>query len=92
MTTSIIQHTLQLIAERDPDFKIKKLWVQLDNPTGENKNNTVHGYIANLVQQGIIEEGEVCHLVIGHTHEDIDMFHAIHSALLKSTCTCCFVR
>jgi hypothetical protein len=84
MTTTIIQHTLQLIAERDPDFKIKKLWVQLDNPTGENKNTVVHGYIANLVHQGVIEEGEVCHLIPGHTHEDIDNFHAIHSALLKS--------
>jgi hypothetical protein len=34
----------------------KKLWVQLDNTSGENKNNYVMGYLALLVETGRFEE------------------------------------
>jgi hypothetical protein len=55
MTCTIIQQTLQILQERDPTFNIKKLWIQLDNPTSENKKHTLHGYSATLVHQGVIE-------------------------------------
>jgi hypothetical protein len=59
------------------------LWVQADNASGENKNHTVLAYCAWLVSRGVFKTVQVNHLLVGHTHEDIDAFFAILSMALK---------
>eukprot|EP00974_Lingulodinium_polyedra_P110998 10735663-Lingulodinium_polyedra.AAC.1 len=49
--------------------------VQLDNSSGENKNNTVLRLMAWLQARGAIRVGSIGFLATGHTHEDIDMEH-----------------
>ena len=52
MTSSIIHDVLQQLWEEAPGYRPEKLWVQMDNTSGENKNNFVMGYGGLLVQLG----------------------------------------
>ena len=61
----------------------RHLWLQLDNCGGENKNHPVMAYCALLVAKGALDSVTVAFLPVGHTHEDVDGFHAVHSKSLK---------
>ena len=61
----------------------RHLWLQLDNCGGENKNGPVMAYCGFLVARKIFETVTVAFLPVGHTHEDVDGFHAVHSRVLR---------
>jgi len=48
------------------------LYIQLDNTTGQNKNQFVHGFFYLTVHLKIFRYVEINGLPVGHTHEDID--------------------
>jgi hypothetical protein len=57
------------------------LQIQADNCTPENKNI----YMFALVGLGYFQEVQLCFLIVGHTHEDIDQRFSIISNMLKRT-------
>ena len=54
--------------------------MQLDNTTGENKNETVLGFLAWLCAVGTFKKVTLSFLPVGHTHEDID---AVFGVLMR---------
>jgi hypothetical protein len=52
----------------------RKLLLQLDNTSSDNKNHTVFAYCAWLVATGVFEHVSVRFLMVGHTHEDVDAY------------------
>ena len=61
------------------------LRIQADNTTRENKNIYMFAMCASLVGLGFFKEVQLCFLVVGHTHEDIDQRFSIISNTLKRT-------
>ena len=50
-----------------------KLYLHMDNCSGDNKNYTILGFCNFLVvAEGVFEQVKVGFLPVGHTHEDID--------------------
>ena len=63
----------------------KTLYLQLDNTSGQNKNNYLMAYLSLLVESNIFTSVCVSFLPVGHTHEDVDqMFKIFKQALLKA--------
>ncbi|KAF4731195.1 hypothetical protein FOZ63_018687, partial [Perkinsus olseni] len=58
--------------------------IQLDNPTGENKNRFVFGYLAELVYEGLLTRVDIGFLPPSHTHEDVDMRHSQYCRYLAN--------
>lgn len=58
----------------------RRLHLQLDNTTSENKNNTLLGCVALLVAWGVFEDATVFFLPVGHTYNELD---AAFSPLIK---------
>lgn len=58
----------------------RRLHLQLDNTTSENKNKTVLGLVALLVAWGIFEDATIFLLPVGHTYNELD---AAFSPLIK---------
>ena len=50
----------------------KKLFLQLDNSTKDNKNRYVMTFCSLLTARRVVKEVIVGFLIVGHTHEDID--------------------
>jgi hypothetical protein len=61
------------------------LRIQADNYTRENKNIYKFALCAALVGLGYFQEVQLCFLIVGHTHEDIDQRFNIISNTLKKT-------
>src|SRR5579875_34557 len=61
------------------------LRIQADNCTRENKNVYMFALCAMLVGIGFFQEVQLCFLLVGHTHEDIDQCFNIISNTLKRT-------
>jgi hypothetical protein len=61
------------------------LRIQADNCTRENKNIYMFALCATLVGLGYFQEVQLCFLIVGHTHEDIDQHFSIISNTLKRT-------
>ena len=61
----------------------KKLFLQLNNSTKDNKNRYIMAFCSLLTAQRIFKEVMVGFLVAGHTHEDIDAHFSYLSKLLK---------
>ena len=61
----------------------KKLFLQLDNSTKNNKNRYVMALCSLLIAQKIFKEVTVGFLVVSHTHKDIDVRFSYLSKLLK---------
>jgi hypothetical protein len=61
----------------------KRLYLQFDNSTKDNKNRFVMAFCSLLTARGIFKEVTVGFLVVGHTHEDIDAYFSYLSKLLK---------
>lgn len=62
----------------------RKLFLQFDNCTRENKNRFLFSYVESLVQLEVFDDIIVGFLPVGHTHEDIDQSFSVTSARLKS--------
>ena len=60
-----------------------KLYMQLDNCSGDNKNYAILAFCNFLVDQGVFEQVDVGFLPVGHTHEDIDQGFSVLSRHLK---------
>jgi hypothetical protein len=64
-----------------------QLQIQFDNCWRENKNITVFGFAAYLVQIGLFESVLFSSLIQGHTHEDVDqMFSNLSKAYWSKNC------
>jgi hypothetical protein len=59
------------------------LKVQLDNPTGENKNHDVFSFFGLLVGVRVFDEVHVSFCVVGHTHLDIDQVFSRYSVAFR---------
>ena len=62
----------------------KKLYLQLDNSTKDNKNKYLMAFLSFLTARGVFKEIQVGFLLVGHTHEDIDAYFSHLSKALKS--------
>ena len=60
---------------------LRKLYLQLDNSTKDNKNKYLMAFLSLLTTWGVFEEIQGDFLSVGHTHKDID---AYFSHLLKA--------
>lgn len=58
----------------------RRLHLQLDNTTSENKNSTVLGFVALLVAWDVFEDATIFFLPVGHTYNELD---AAFSPLIK---------
>ena len=75
-TCEIVSWTLTLLVKKhNVDLTTSHVHLQLDNASGENKNNTVFQFAAYLALRGLCASTSVGFLQSGHTHEDIDMEH-----------------
>ena len=61
----------------------RKLFLQLDNSTKDNKNRYVMAFCSLLTAKRVFKEVTVGFLIVGHTHEDIDAHFNCLSKLLK---------
>jgi hypothetical protein len=68
LTCTIIANYLATLG----DVSQKRLFLQLDNCSGENKNWLVLQFLSMLVDMKIVKAIEVNFLPVGHTHIDID--------------------
>lgn len=59
----------------------RRLHLQLDNTTSENKNNTVIGAVSLLVGWGVFHEAVIFFMPVGHTFNELD---AAFSPLIQS--------
>lgn len=61
-----------------------RLWVQSDNTVKEVKNSVSASMMSSLLLAEYFEEAGHHHLPVGHTHEDIDAFFGLVTALLTT--------
>jgi hypothetical protein len=64
---------------------LSTLQIQADNCTRENKNIYMFTFCAALMRLGYFQEVQLCFLIIGHMHENIDQRFSIISNTLKRT-------
>lgn len=58
----------------------------LDNTSGDNKNKYVYSMLGYLVAVGMFKEVEIIHLMVGHTHNDVDaVFGVLAKRVLHAT-------
>ena len=78
-------HRILLSLFRDGSRPIPpKLYLQLDNTSGQNKNSYVLAYLQFLAQT-LFQEVELNFLPVGHTHADVDqMFKVFKGAMDRS--------
>lgn len=62
----------------------RKLFIQLDNCSRENKNRYVMGYLEMLVSACVFDSVECGFLPVGHTHEDVDQAFSSTSSRLRT--------
>ncbi|KAF4680107.1 hypothetical protein FOZ60_014048 [Perkinsus olseni] len=85
MVIESFERTLAVLRDTDGLPKSGFLHIQLDNPTGENKNRFVFGYFAEKVYEGHLKRVDFGFLPPGHTHEDVDMRHFQYGCALKES-------
>ena len=62
----------------------RRLHLQLDNTTAENKNQTIIGVIALLVVWGVFHEAVIFFMPVGHTYNELDAaFNPLITSLLR---------
>ena len=59
--------------------------LQLDNATGDNKNRFVFAFCSLLTYHGVFQEVYINFLIVGHTHDDIDVLFGRWSYKLRGT-------
>lgn len=63
----------------------RRLHLQLDNTTSENKNKTVLGFVAMLVAWRVFEDATVFFLPVGHTYNELDAaFSPLITAVMQT--------
>ena len=64
---------------------VLRLWCQSDNTVKEVRNTYGQRMLCALLQGGVFRRTSEHHLVVGHTHEDIDSVFSLVTACLKSS-------
>ena len=84
-TIECLSRTLRKVAAMDGrNGKVPpRLYLQMDNCSGDNKNYAVVGFLNWLVREGVFSTVEVGYLPVGHTHEDIDQGFSVLSRHLR---------
>ena len=59
--------------------------LQLDNATGDNKNQFVFAFCSLLTYHGVFQEVYINFLIVGHMHDDIDALFGRWSYKLRGT-------
>ena len=59
------------------------LLLHMDNCGRENKNHTVLGLLALLIEKGVFVEIQINYLPVGHTHAKVDQRFSRISVLLR---------
>ena len=62
----------------------RNLYLQLDNSAKDNKNKYLMAFLSLLIAWDVFEEIQAGFLLVGHTHEDIDVYFSHLSKALKS--------
>lgn len=67
----------------------RRLHVQLDNTTAENKNNTLLSFVALLVAWGVFDGATVFFMPVGHTFNELDsafspLISAMHATVIPT--------
>ena len=60
------------------------LWLQSDNTVKEIRNGNCTRICAMLCQQQVFTTSSHCHLMVGHTHEDVDGVLALVTSALNA--------
>ncbi|KAF4719747.1 hypothetical protein FOZ62_019068, partial [Perkinsus olseni] len=84
MVIEALERTFATLQSNNDMPRTGHVHVQLDNPTGENKNRFVFGFLAEKVAEGLITTADIGFLPPSHTHEDIDMRHSQYGRYLRS--------
>lgn len=61
-----------------------RLWLQSDNTVKEIRNTYTARVLCTLLQQEVFRVCSECHLLKGHTHEDIDAVFSLCASCLRS--------
>ena len=81
ITVEILHRTLIKLSKTHKVWP-RRLVLQLDNTTSDNKNHTVKAYLALLRELDVFKKTTVeRNLLVGHTHEDIDALFGDFSSL-----------
>ena len=80
----VILNSLDRLASRGVDMRVVSLHLQADNTAREVKNNTVLRLVGSLVASHRLHDCQVCNLLAGHSHEDIDVFFSGVTAYLEA--------
>ena len=77
-TIECLMRTFEKLQLQNPSTPLPaKLYLQMDNCTGANKNKWILAFADMLVRKGVFKEVVLSFLMVGHTHEDIDQLFSI---------------
>ena len=84
-SNQVITSVMHMIADvrQRKDRLLPTLRIQADNCMRENKNIYIFALCVALVGLGYFQEVQLCFLIVGHTHEDIDQCFNIISNTSK---------
>ena len=72
------------ITDVSEQFQDTRLWLQSDNTVKESRNNNGARMLTCLLQAGVFRSTSEHHLIVGHTHEDIDAVFSLCTASIAS--------
>ena len=83
-TIECLMRTFDKLQLQTPEKPLpKKLYLQMDNCSGANKNRFMFAFSHLLISRGVFEEVVLSFLMVGHTHEDIDQLFSVISYHLR---------
>ena len=83
-TLECLMRTFDKLQLQNPSIPLpSKLYLQLDNCSGSNKNKYMLAFADRLVRKGVFKEVVLSFLMVGHTHEDIDQLFSVISYKLR---------
>lgn len=84
-SVEVVLYGLNQLASAGLDGRRVALHLQADNTSREVKNNTTLRALSCLVAARRLASAKVCHLLSGHSHEDVGQFFSSLTSLLEST-------
>lgn len=80
----VVMNTLNKLASLGTDMRVVSLHLQADNTAREVKNNSTLRLVGALVASHRLHDAQICNLVAGHSHEDVDGFFSGLTAYLEA--------
>ena len=81
----MILHSLDKLVASGLDLRKVSLHIQADNTVREVKNNTTMRLAGALVASHRVHDISICHLISGHSHEDVDALFGGLTTLIEAT-------